>query len=245
MTGEGVVAVVAAMRDELAPLRARTSDGSGRLAGVPVALLATGEGAANARAALARMMRQVPVRAVLVVGVAGALTRGLRVGTLVVAERVHPPSGPALGPPEHLVAAAVRATAAERVRIWSRDELVCTVAEKASLGRAIDADVAAVVDLESFALADVARSAGLPWGVLRAVSDAADEELPAFLATCRDRSGAIRRSRVALATLARPGAIPRLLELRRRMHLCAEALANAAMAWLPHFASTPDVAAAR
>jgi hypothetical protein len=89
--------VLAAMPEELAPLRARLTDlrwvggadielESGRLAGRPVVLGLTGDGARNAREGAADALTCTGARALIAVGVAGALSPGLAPGELVIAE---------------------------------------------------------------------------------------------------------------------------------------------------------------
>jgi hypothetical protein len=63
--------------------------------------------------------------------------------------------------------------------------------------------------------------------VLRVISDAADEALPALLNHARDAGGAVRRGTVALRLLANPRALPQILRLRARVRLAAERLADA------------------
>jgi adenosylhomocysteine nucleosidase len=248
----GLVGVVAAMPEELAPLLAITGPEGRvtRLGGVAVVLRSTGEGTRNARRGVAELLARQPIRALLVVGFAGALTPGLPMGSVVIAERVHAQDGRCFRPSGPLVDAGARATGAARVGVWTRTDLVATAAEKARLARSLpesadEPTLPAVVDLESSAFADVARMAQIPWGILRVVSDAADEEVPAFLASCRDGDGAISRSRVVLSSLARPARMAALLGLRRRAQSCARQLSNGAIRWLPQFAETIDVAARR
>ncbi len=88
-------------------------------------------------------------------------------------------------------------------------------------------DVAAVVDLESAAFAAAATRAGLPWVVLRAVSDTAADSVPALLNRSRDDGGAVRRGSVLRGLLTNPRALRPLLELRERVRLCAGRLADA------------------
>jgi hypothetical protein len=91
---------------------------------------------------------------------------------------------------------------------------------------------AAVVDLESAAYAEAAAAERIPWLVLRAVSDTADEALPALLNRALDDGGAIRRGRVLAGLLGHPAALPQLLGLRRRVRASAEVLARGVEALL-------------
>ena len=85
--------------------------------------------------------------------------------------------------------------------------------------------------MESAAWARAAAAHGVAYVVIRAVSDDAFEELPAYLSRCMDKDGGIRRSAVALSALARPSTIPTLLQMRRRVRDCADRLA----AFVEHF----------
>jgi hypothetical protein len=92
--------------------------------------------------------------------------------------------------------------------------------------------LAAAVDLESAEWAAAAAARGLPWIILRAVSDAAGEEMPALLNDCLDDGGAVRRGRLALRLFGQPSALPRLLVLRQRVRVSAGVLAAATLAVL-------------
>ncbi len=90
--------------------------------------------------------------------------------------------------------------------------VVATAAAKAAL----HGDTGAVaVDLESGAVARVAREAGLPFAVLRAVCDPAIRTLPRAALVALDAHGAIGGWRIALALFKRPGDIAGLLALAR------------------------------
>jgi hypothetical protein len=78
-----------------------------------------------------------------------------------------------------------------------------------------------VVDLESALYAGAAAAVGVPWLILRAVSDAAHEAVPALLNACLDADGALARTRVLRALAREPRALPALLRLRRRVQGCA------------------------
>lgn len=255
------------MPEEVAPLRARLIGARrlsvrggrgapeivlGHLDGVAVALAVTGDGARNAREGIASLLGHVEVARLIALGVAGALSRDLAEGALVVAEQVMLEGGDpstTLRADEALVESAARATGARRGVVVTAGRIADTVAEKQRLlglvipaGTAVPAarlgggtagpDTSAVVDLESADYIGAAARAGIPWIVLRAVSDTADEALPGLLNRSRDEGGAVRRGSVVRGLLGDPGALPALLGLRRRVQLGAEVLARATTALL-------------
>jgi adenosylhomocysteine nucleosidase len=72
--------------------------------------------------------------------------------------------------------------------------------------------------MESAAWGREAAARGIPYVVVRAISDAADEELPAFLAQALGTDGSIRRGEVVRRALLEPSSWGTLLRMRRRMH---------------------------
>lgn len=253
--GNGIrpTAIVAAMAEELAAMgpyiqhRTRSRLGgidvvTGWWGAQPVVLSTTGDGAARARAGLERLLAVVPAHRLVVVGIAGALSPELMIGQVVAADRVLDERGGAHVPDAGLMQAALAATGLQPAAILSADRIaddpiakqrLSTLARSASGGPA-------VVDLESATYAEVARAAGVPWLILRAVSDAAGEGLPALLNRSRDQGGAVRRSRVLRGLLTNPGALPSLLALRGRLQRCSQELAAALAVVLPCLAASND-----
>ena len=180
---------------------------------------------------------------VLVVGVAGGLSAELGVGALLVAERVVDEVGGGVRAADATLAeVTARACGARRGVVVSAGRIADTTDERRRLlalattqetsGSApAVAPPAVAVDLESAAFAAVAAGAGIPWIVLRAISDTAGESVPALLNQCRDEGGAVHRGRVAVGLLkgllTDPGTLGRLLELRKRVERCARDLAGA------------------
>jgi hypothetical protein len=117
------------------------------------------------------------------------------------------------------------ATGARPGVVVSVADLVETPADKARL-LAAGGGASLVVDLESAAVVEVLAAAGIPWAVLRAVSDTADEHLPEILRRCRD-DGGLHRGRLLTGALRDPAVIADLWRLGRRMRRCATALATA------------------
>jgi len=245
---DSLTAIVAAMGEEIAPLRARLVGGravtvpgarvtTGWLGDVPVALVVTGDGERKARQGLTAVFATLRVRRLLVVGVAGALSADLDVGALVVGDRVIAEIGSRVYDADAaLTSVAARVSGAQRGIAVTTGRIADTVDDKRRLlamvmmrapGGEPARDLAAIVDLESSVFADVAERAGVPWLVLRAVSDAADESVPALLNRCRDDGGSVRRGRVAWELLTNLGTMPQLLALGGRVRRCAHVLARA------------------
>lgn len=230
--------VVAAMEEELRPLRRRLSDRCGLrgrakmvrgwLAGRRVLLAATGDGPRNALAGAGEALAAGPPRIVIAIGLAGGLSGDLRSGDLAALVRVVRERGG----PERRGDATLLEAAGRFVRpavAVSAERIADTVAAKRRLLALAcpQPGLAAVVDLESAAFAEGAESAGVPWLILRAVSDTAAEELPPLLNRALDEGGAVGRGRVLAGLVGEPSALPSLLRLRRRLGACAEALAGA------------------
>jgi adenosylhomocysteine nucleosidase len=243
--------VVAALPEEVQPLLAQLAgadrcalDGfptfEGRLGAAQVIVTVSGDGERNARAATKALLRERPVERLLVAGVAGALSPSLPRLALLIAEQVDQVGGPSLSAPPALVRWAAAASGATIGRVVSASSIIDTPAAKAELAACHAGDGPAVVDLESAACAVVAETAGVPWLVLRAVSDAADDGVPALLNRCRDDRGAVSRGRVFSALLRDPRALPALLELRGHVQTCARALAAAIQSLLEAWPAAVD-----
>ena len=155
--------------------------------------------------------------ALLSFGVAGALDPALRVGDVVVAAEVSGAGETARAPwivPADAAwsAALLAATGARQGRAAGLGAPAATPAIKASLRGSTGATV---VDMESAAVALVARERGLPFAVLRVVSDAAGDALPrAALAGLRT-DGSTDALAVLGGLLRRPGDLPALLRTAR------------------------------
>jgi len=238
-----IIAIVAAMPEEVAPLRARmgvttrVQHGAfvierGQLAGRPVALGLSGDGARNARSGVDALLAGSGARALLVLGVSGALSPELATADLIVASRVTEEDGRVHDADPARTAAAARATGGRQAVVMSARKIADTADEKRRLAAQAGAGLA-VVDLESASYVAAADGAGIPWTVLRAISDTAGETLPPLLNRSMDAGGAVSRGRVLRGLISDPGALPVLLTLRRRVGQCSEVLARAAEAALP------------
>ena len=217
------VLIVTAMPEELGALSARRLPDGVRAA-------ATGEGPRRAARRAAELCDLHRPSVLLGAGVAGALTSDLAFGEILVARRVCDASGDAPRPDAALSERAASVPGIRGGALFSADRMVVAARERAELAARFGDDPAAV-DMESAGWARVAHARGIPYVVVRAVSDTADEDLPAYLSRCYDPEGGIRRARVVLHALANPATVPRLLAMRRRVRECGVRLS----AFLEHF----------
>lgn len=240
--GSARVAVVVALPAEAGPLRRRLRDRrpaelgglrceEGRLGGHEVVLAVTGDGAGAARRGLVRLLdaaRPGEIEALVVVGVAGGLSDGLPVGSLVAAAEVRNGSGVVPVPDVAWLKRALGQPGVASGTVVSAAEIALDPIAKRRLGAVLPAGGPAVVDLESATFARLAAGRGVPYLVVRAVSDTVDEALPVDFNRFRGEDGGVRQRRVALHALPRPALWRPLRELGRRVELCAERLADVA-----------------
>jgi adenosylhomocysteine nucleosidase len=150
--------------------------------------------------------RKPDVDRILSIGFCGALDPALRIGDIVVSGEV----------PNGVGASFVRGD------VVSVDRVAVTAREKGDLRAATGA---AVVEMESSAVARKAREWDVPFGCVRVVSDTAGEDLPLDFNRYRDADGRFERTRIALAALGRPFTVlPGLVRLERHCRRAAERL---------------------
>jgi nucleoside phosphorylase len=226
--------VLCPLREEAAALRARldgrtaagriagTAAWRGRLAGRPTVLCVTGDGPSAARAAEAAT---AGAAGVIIAGVGGGLSPDLRRARVVVASELYDDIGGGRAVPAHAEALA-RAAGAIAAPVVTAGAIVTGPAQRRALAEGWEPPPA-VADLESWPMSAAAREAGVPWAVLRAVSDTAADTLPAFLEASRGPEGSLRRGRVAASALLRPWTLPALLRLAGAVAACSAALADA------------------
>jgi adenosylhomocysteine nucleosidase len=171
-------------------------------------MVAIGGGAPAGAADAARRLVAQGAEALVSFGLAGGLNPALRAGDLLVPATVIEDGAVYQCAPELL--AWLGGPAAGPMLAGS--EIAATATQKSALFGATRADA---VDLESGAVARIAAAAGLPFAVLRAVTDVAGCDLPPAALAALDQAGAIGLARVIASVLRAPGQIPALLQLAR------------------------------
>lgn len=197
----------------------------------PVAARRAAEGLADAGAA-----------ALAVFGVAGALSPGMRSGSLFCPERILDENGH-----DYLTDPSWRARLLQRLStanvtshangsLLSVQAPLLTAASKAA---AHDRYNAMAVDMESAAVAGVAHQRGMPCLVLRAIIDEVGDTIPAALNDSVDAWGRPRPLGLMAALCRHPSLLTELPRLYSRMQRATHALSAAAAACGPALAWQP------
>jgi adenosylhomocysteine nucleosidase len=161
---------------------------------------------------------------VLSAGFSGALEDALRVGDIILATEVCDAAGnvwPAPWPGE--LPSGTWKPILRRARVVTAQTLAGTPKEKEALGQSTGA---AAVDMEAAVIAQSCSRHGIPFGCVRAISDAVQTPLsPRLVALLR--KGRVSIGRVGLASLRSPSIIPELWHLARATRFAAEQLGKA------------------
>jgi adenosylhomocysteine nucleosidase len=249
-----VVAVFTAVTVEREAIRRALGPGAidgrtvrGRLGRIEWVLQQTGVGPARAEACARLFLAAAAPKpaAVLCAGLSGGLTPTLSVGDLAVAGELVTPDRPVPRPCDPALVAAAGALIGrhgpgpvEPVRLATTATMVGAPTAKAELARSTGA---AMVDMESAAVAAVAAEYGVPFLAVRAISDGLDDVLDPELAGLVDEYGDPRLLRAAWHVICRPTRLPSLLRLKRRCDLAAGRLGEFLADFVPTAADSGRV----
>jgi farnesyl-diphosphate farnesyltransferase len=211
-----MIAIVTALREELAPLlrRARVERvvrlgrrrcHVGTLMGKPVALMVGGHGIQRAEDSVAQLLQRFDVSLLIGVGIAGGIVPELRPGDVIVASEVRGPDGSTI--------VCHPLVAGRRAIIRTIERTAGSAAEKRRLAES----GAQAIDTESSGWARAASKFGVPFAIVRAILDPVEEEIPEFVTP--DRAAVVRHA------LVHPKTIPMLMSMRGRLRKCSEDLA--------------------
>lgn len=178
---------------------------TGTIGGCRVAWTVAGVGVAAAAAGTALLVAGHRPRLLVTAGFAGALDPAFERGALVVIDRVLR----AGEPPREL--ASLPSLAEARGTIVTVDRPVADPAAKRALRESTGA---ALVDMESHAVASAGATHGIPCAGIRVVSDGADERLPTEVVALVRPQSPWRRLGAAVGGIGRrPGAVVDLWRL--------------------------------
>lgn len=213
------ILVVAALGRELASLNRAAIDG--------IELLETGEGTDNARGSLEAWLKQNKARSIVSIGFAGALSSTLQAGDLVIASRVRD----GVAQPDNALVSAAETVQIAEVPVHkgiaiTTNEIIWQAESKRALAATLEPGEIGIVDMESTSIASVCYRHGVPFIIVRSITDLLDEDLPLNFNLYRGEDGRVDSARIVKAALFRPRALSALMELRRRSELCANRMAD-------------------
>ena len=195
-------------------------------------IIASGSSAKRGRQAADHLVQQGCSR-LLSFGIAGGLTPKLRVGDVVFSNHVVTTLDESYGkrPATKKVDGLSLGDAKPlQMSVCGVDEIVFHPTDKARLHQLTRA---AIADIESHGVARAAKEAGIPFFVLRSVSDAVGDYLPEFVANGVNEDGTPNLKPILLALLKNPFRLGALLKLKGNTDTALAALQSAACRELP------------
>ena len=172
---------------------------------------ASGPGPANVTRTAEELVASCRLDGLVSAGYAGALVPQLRVGDLVVDTEV-----------PHWKALASR-PGVRLGRVATVNHVVQTVAERRALASSTGA---LAVDMESAAVADVARRHALPWAAVRAISDVAERDLLLDWNRCRRQDGSFRLWPLCAQLLRKPQGVAEIRQLWYASRIASRSLGD-------------------
>jgi adenosylhomocysteine nucleosidase len=200
------VLVFFALKEEAAPFHKIAVGKPG------VATLTVGIGRKNAEKALRKFLSGTSPQMVFICGFAGGLNPKFKVGDVVFEiGNLKPDMG------NRLVIAG-----AKKALFFCADKIATTVAEKKKLFDKTGADA---VEMESAGIRAVCYERGIPCGIIRVISDTANENLPLDFNALAKPDKSLDFNKLALAVAKSPWKIGALMKLQKETSFAAKQLA--------------------
>lgn len=206
-----MIAFICALPQEAAHLRKLSVVQNGQ-----ATLICSGVGPRNAERATREQMEKSRPHLVISTGVAGSLSRELKIGDVIVANEVIDESSGS-----HFKCSPPPNTQNPESMIVSVSRMITSADEKKSLWQKFNA---VAVDMESAAVARVCVQHNVPFVAIRAISDTAEEVLPPALTGFFDEQGKLRPSKIAAAIVKNPALVKTLRRLQKQTAIAGESL---------------------
>ncbi len=173
----------------------------------PVVLAIAGAGAENAYRAADALARNFRLRGLVSVGFAGGLSDALGAGEVVLAsEVIEQETGERFACQTALLPIAPVLTGS----LLSVSAVVNTAEEKRQLAERWGA---VALDMESGGVARAAQGAGLPFGVVKSITDGSNQSIAIDFQRCRSDDGGLSSWKIVRAALTSPGGLRDLWKL--------------------------------
>jgi adenosylhomocysteine nucleosidase len=225
-----VAGVVAALAAEARTLGAATRNRDGRLVLTDGTLAVVSGMGSEAAARAAQGLIEGGVGALVSWGMAGALDPALAAGVVCLPGEIIAANGPCFSTARSWRETLTPLIAAQRPvacgTLFTSPQPIDTVAAKEAAYRATGA---AAVDMESWAVAQVAAAHRVPFVAVRVIIDAANDAVPRAVAQA-SRAGGVRMGHLMGGLLRSPGDIAPLLRLARRYRVAIDSLMAVAVA---------------
>lgn len=195
-------------------------------------IVASGSSAKRGRQAANDLVQQGCSK-LLSFGIAGGLTPKLRVGDVVFSNHVVTTLDESYGKrptAKKVDGLSLGGAKPLQMTVCGVDEIVFNPTDKARLHQLTRA---AIADMESHGVARAAKEAGIPFFVLRSVSDAVGDHLPEFVANGVNEDGTPNLKPILMALLKNPFRLGALLKLKGNTDTALAALQSAAYRELP------------
>ena len=203
MTPETQTLVCLALKEEAAVFRKLVGDRA------DIRILVTGIGRRNAEKSVREFLKENSPRHVFTCGFAGGLSPELETGDVVFS------TGDAA------MSQRLAAAGATSGKFHCAARIATTASEKTELRRCTNADA---VEMESEAIQAACRERGISCATVRAISDAAWEDLPLDFNRLAKADQNLDYAKLAWAIAKSPGKIPALMRLQKHTRFAAEEL---------------------
>jgi adenosylhomocysteine nucleosidase len=197
-----------------------------------VSVLLTGMGGQNASSAMRTIALEI-TDVCIATGLAGALDRSLKPGSIVAGRRCEALSQVLKTSSDADLLNLALAEGARTVDVFLTSEtILVTASEKQALAAA-----GSVVEMESAYILAAASGWRVPVVAVRAISDAADEDLPVDFRQIIDSHGHLRFARLLKELALHPHRLPLLVQFGRQSRAAAGSLADFLDQYIPLVAS--------
>lgn len=191
-----------------------------------IGILESGMGSVNAESATRLLIDTFRPELIISFGFAGSLSTRLNVGDIAVADRLLNLHHGLFSEQQGLTGDLVESILPDALRAAFIS--TATVTSKKELAGILPANITlAVVEMETAAVAHVAKEAEIPMIAVRSISDRFDDELGFSLEEFCDSSLNLKIWRVALTIAKKPWILPQLIRLSGNSQIAAKALAVA------------------
>lgn len=170
---------------------------------------------------LVRQLIQKGVTRVISFGVAGGLEPGLPIGATVIASHIASPLGTWECDPILSTDLAHKIPEAHCGGVWGSETLIPSALEKHNL---YQSSQCLIVDMESQCAAEIASTAGIPFGVIRTVCDGANMDVPPLVMDAINEDGRVNYGQALKSLVRHPLQVKRLLHVHKSMQVALKAL---------------------